>query len=107
VSRFFEPPPNPFPEAAALANPPPWTGRPQGPPLGAVVGDVLLAGSERATVYLDYLDAYPEGFELKIRASTIVAYHELAREGDGSGPDPFGGIGRWSASGVTCCRRSC
>jgi hypothetical protein len=90
VSRFFEPPPNPFPEAAALANPPPWTGRPQGPPLGAVLGDLLLAGSDRATVYLDYLDAYPEGFELEILASTSVAYHELACEGDGSGPDPFG-----------------
>jgi hypothetical protein len=90
VSRFFEPPPNPWPEQAALANPPPWTGRPQGAPLGAVVSDLLLARSDRAAVYVDYLDAYPEGFELEIRASTSVAYHELAREGDGSGPVPFG-----------------
>ncbi len=72
------------------ANPPPWTGRPQGPPLGAVVRDLLLARSNRAAVSVDYLDAYPEGFELEIRASTSVAYDELAREGDGSGPDPFG-----------------
>lgn len=100
MSRFFEPPPNPFPEQAALANPPAWTGRPQGPPLGAVLGDLLLAGSDRATVYVDYLDAYPEGFELEIRASTSVAYHELAREGDGSGPDPFGR--HWPMVGERC-----
>jgi hypothetical protein len=55
-----------------------------------VVTDLLLARSDRAEVYVDYLDAYPDGFELEIRASTSVAYHELAREGDGSGPDPFG-----------------
>jgi hypothetical protein len=91
VSRFFEPPPDPWPEQAASASAPPWTGRPQGPPLGVVTSDLLLARSERASVYVDYLDAYPEGFELEIRASTSVAYHELAREGDGSGPDPFGG----------------
>jgi hypothetical protein len=90
VSHFFEPPPNPWPEQAAPANPPPWTGRPQGPPLGVVVSDLLLARSDEAAIYVDYLDAYPEGFELEIRASTSVAYDELAREGDGSGPDPFG-----------------
>jgi hypothetical protein len=55
-----------------------------------VVSDLLLARSDRAAVYVDYLDAYPEGFELEIRASTSVAYHDLAREGDESGPDPFG-----------------
>jgi hypothetical protein len=55
-----------------------------------VASDLLLARSDRAAVYVDYLDAYPEGFELEIRASTSVAYHELAREGDESGPDPFG-----------------
>jgi hypothetical protein len=90
VSRFFQPPPSPWPEQPAPGNPPPWTGRPQGPPLGALISDLLLARSDRAAVYVDYLDAYPEGFELEIRASTSVAYHELAREGDGSGPDPFG-----------------
>jgi hypothetical protein len=89
VSRFFQPP-NPWPEQAAPANPPPWTGRPQGPPLGVVVRDLLLARSDQATIYVDYLDAYPEGFELEIRASTSVGYGKLAREGDGSGPDPFG-----------------
>jgi hypothetical protein len=36
-----------------------------------------------------YLDAYPEGFELEIKARTTVAYHDLRREGD-SGPDVFG-----------------
>jgi hypothetical protein len=90
VSRFFEPPPDRWPDQAALADPPPWTGRPQGVPLGVVVEGVLLARSGRAMVYVDYLDAYREGFELEIRASTSVAYHELAHEGDGSGPDPFG-----------------
>jgi hypothetical protein len=91
VSGFFEPPPSPWPEQAEPVNPPPWTGRPQGPPLGAAVSDLLLARSEQAAVYVDYVDAYPEGFELEIRASTSVAYHELGREGDGSGPDVFGG----------------
>jgi hypothetical protein len=90
VSRFFEPPPDPWPEQAAPVNSPPWTGRPQGQPLGAVVSELLLARSERAELYIDYIDAYPEGFELEIRASTSVAYHELARAGDGSGLDPFG-----------------
>jgi hypothetical protein len=90
VSRFFESPPNPWPEQVAPANPPPWTGRPQGPPLGVVVSDLLLARSDLAAVYVDYVDAYPEGFELEIRATTSVACHELAREGDRSGPDPFG-----------------
>lgn len=97
MSRFFEPPPDPWPEQAAPANPPPWTGRPQGAPLGTVVSDLLLARSDRAAVYVDYLDAYPEGFELKVRASASVAYDELAREGDGFGPDPFGG--RWPMAG--------
>ncbi|MHB1569983.1 MAG: hypothetical protein ACYC0H_12375 [Solirubrobacteraceae bacterium] len=55
-----------------------------------MVSDLPLARSDRAEVYVDYLDAYPEGFELEIRASCSVAYHELAREGDESGPDPFG-----------------
>jgi len=90
VSRFFEPHPDPWPDQAAPADAPSWTGRPQGVPLGVVVEDVLLARSDRAKVYVDYLDAYPEGFELEIRASTSVAYHDLVRGGDGSGPDPFG-----------------
>jgi hypothetical protein len=88
VSGFFEPPPSPWPEQAEQVNPPPWTGRPQGPPLGAAVSGLLLARSEQAAVYVDYVDAYPEGFELEIRASTSVAYDELGREGDG--PDVFG-----------------
>jgi hypothetical protein len=90
VSGFFEPPPKPWPEQAQPVNSPPWTGRPQGPPLGAVVSELRLARSKQAEVFVDYVDAYPQGFELEIRASTSVAYHELAREGDESGPDPFG-----------------
>ena len=97
MSRFFEPPPDPWPEQGARVNAPPWTGRPQGPPLGAVLSDLLLARSEQAAVYIDYLDAYPEGFELEIRTSTSVAYHELDREGDAHGPDPFGR--HWSIVG--------
>jgi hypothetical protein len=54
------------------------------------VSELLLARSERAAVYVAYIDAYPEGFELEIRASTSVAYDELRREGDDSGPDVFG-----------------
>ncbi len=90
MSRFFRPPPDPWPEQAAPRNSPPWTGRPQGPPLGAVVSELLLARSEQAEVYIDYIDAYPEGFELEIRARASVAYGELARAGDESGPHPFG-----------------
>lgn len=90
MSGFFEPPPSPWPEQAEPVNPPPWTGRPQGPPLGVAVSELLLARSEQAAVYVDYVDAYSEGFELAIRASTSVAYHELGREGDDSGPDVFG-----------------
>jgi hypothetical protein len=90
VSKFFAPPPSPWPEQAGSFDSPPWTGRPQGPPPGAVVNELLLGRSQQATIFVDYVDAYPEGFELKIRASTSVAYHELAFEGDESGPDPFG-----------------
>lgn len=88
MSRFFEPPPDPWPEQEEAVNPPPWTGRPQGAPLGAAVGELLLARSRQAAAWLEYIDAYPEGFELEIRASTSVAYHELGRENDG--PDVFG-----------------
>lgn len=52
--------------------------------------ELLLARSEQAAVYVAYIDGYPEGFELEIRASTSVAYGELRREGDDSGPDVFG-----------------
>jgi hypothetical protein len=90
VRGFFEPSPSVWPDQAEPVSPPPWTGRPQGPPLGAAVSELLLARSKRAAVYVDYVDAYPEGFELEIRASASVAYHELAREGGGSGPDAFG-----------------
>ena len=98
VSAFFEPPPpGPWPERAEPGNPPPWTGRPQGPPLGAAVSELLLARSQQAAVYVDYVDAYPDGFELEIRASTSVAYHTLTREGDAPGPDPFGS--HWPTAG--------
>lgn len=90
MSGFFRPPPDPCLEQAEPLNSPPWTGRPQGPPLGVVVDELLLARSDQAAIYVDYLDAFPEGFELEISASTKVAYHELARAGDETGPDPFG-----------------
>ena len=70
---------------------PPWTGRPQGPPLGVAVSDLLLARSELASVYLDYVDAYPEGFELEIRAVASIAYDEFERKGGRWVPDIFGG----------------
>ena len=90
MDGFFEAPPSPWPEQAEPVNPPPWTGRPQGPPLGMTVSELLLARSEQAAVYVEYIDAFPAGFELEIRAITSVAYHALGREGDGSGPDVFG-----------------
>ena len=92
MTGFFKPPPDPWPEQAEAVNPPPWTGRRHGPPTAAAaaVSDLLLARSELGSVYVDYVDAYPEGFELEIRASTSIAYHDLGRAGDGNGPDPFG-----------------
>ena len=90
MSQFFELPPNPWPAQTGPGDPPPWTGRPHGRPLGVAVSDLLLARSDQAAIYVDYLDAYPDGFELEIRASTSLGYDELAREGDGSRPDPFG-----------------
>jgi hypothetical protein len=90
VTGFFQPPPSPWPEQAEWRNAPPWTGRPQGPPLGAAVGDLLLAHSEFAAVHVAYIDAYPDGFELEIATSTRVAFHDLCREGNGSGTDIFG-----------------
>jgi hypothetical protein len=51
---------------------------------------MVLNRSESATLSIGYLDAYPEGFELDITATTSVAYHDLGREGDDSGPDVFG-----------------
>jgi hypothetical protein len=90
VSNFFRPSPLVWPERAVPGNPPPWTGRPQGPPLGVAVSDLLLGRSELASVFVDYVDAYPEGFELKIRATTSLAYRELSRPGDRWAPDVFG-----------------
>jgi hypothetical protein len=54
------------------------------------VQELLLARSRLATVEVAYIDAFPEGFELKIAASVNVEYHDLVREGD-SAPDIFGG----------------
>ncbi|HLI58071.1 MAG TPA: hypothetical protein VKV21_00260 [Solirubrobacteraceae bacterium] len=90
MSEFLEPPPRVRPEQAPPVNPPPWTGRPAGAPLGAAVGDLLLAQSELATVRIAYIDAYPEGFELEIRALARVAYDDLRRGDDEPGPDVFG-----------------
>jgi hypothetical protein len=97
VSDFFGPPPSGPTEQAEGGDAPPWTGRPQGAPPGEVLSDVVLSRSERATLSIAYLDAYPEGFELEIEASTTVAWDDLAREGDDFGPDVFGG--RWPMVG--------
>ncbi len=85
VSGVFQPPPRPLPEQSEWGNPPPWTGRPQGPPPGAAVRALLLARSEHAAVYVAYIDAYLDGFELEIRASTStsVAYHSFVDTGRG------------------------
>jgi hypothetical protein len=90
VSNFFAPSTRRGPEQALPVSRPPWTGRPQGPPLGVAVSDLLLGRSEVASVFVDYVDAYPEGFELKIRASTSLSYRELGRPGDRWAPDVFG-----------------
>jgi hypothetical protein len=97
VGGFFQPPPDPWPEQAELRCAPPWTGRPQGAPPGAAVGELLLARSELAEVRIAYIDAYPEGFELEIRASTRVAFQDLRRDGERWGPDVFGGA--WPMAG--------
>jgi hypothetical protein len=55
-----------------------------------VLSELVLSRSERATLSIAYLDAYSEGFELKIEASTTVAWEDLSREGDDCGPDVFG-----------------
>ena len=89
-TSFFHPPPSGPTEQAEGGDAPPWTGRPQGAPPGEVLSELVLSRSERATLPIAYLDAYPEGFELEITATTTVAYHDLGREGDDSGPDVFG-----------------
>lgn len=89
MCEFFQPPPRPWPEQAPTRNAPPWTARPQGQPLGVVVQELLLARSRLATVEVAYIDAFPEGFELKMTATAYVSYHDLAREGD-LAPDVFG-----------------
>jgi hypothetical protein len=55
-----------------------------------VVSDVLLARSQSATIHLEYLDAYPQGFEFLIEARTAGTKPELRREGDARGLDIFG-----------------
>jgi hypothetical protein len=66
------------------------TGRPGDvAPLSVVVADLLLAESEHGQIFIDYLDAYSTGFELKIRATAIGSYRSFARDGD-PGPDVFG-----------------
>jgi hypothetical protein len=96
VGDFFQPPPRQWPEQAPARNAPRWTGRPQGQPLGVVVEELLLARSREATIEVAYIDAFPEGFELKITATANVEYHDLARSGD-SAPDVFGG--HWPMAG--------
>ncbi len=90
MSDFFQPPPSGAVEQAEGGDAPPWTGRPHGAPPGEVLSDLLLSRAERVTLSIAYLDAYPDGFELKIAASTTVAWNKLSREGDEHGPDPFG-----------------
>ena len=91
VSGFFEPPPPPrWPEPAKGGTVPAWAGRPHGAPLGEVLSDLLLARSESGAVYVAYLDAYPDGFEVEVSATTTVGYQEFARDGDASRPDLFG-----------------
>lgn len=88
MSEFFLPPPSPsVPEQAEGRNPPPWTGRPRGAPPGAVVNELRLARSQVAEVSIAYLDAYPEGFEFEVEAST-VAVERVCRNGGDS--DIFG-----------------
>jgi hypothetical protein len=90
VHDYFEPPPDPWPEQAPVSNAPRWTGRPHGRQVSEAISDLVLGESELATVLIAYVDAYPDGFEIEISASTTVAYRELRRDGDDSGPDVFG-----------------
>jgi hypothetical protein len=90
VSDFFLPPVLGPIEQAEGGDAPPWTGRPEGSPPGEVLSELVLSRSERTTLSIAYLDAYPEGFELEIEASTSVPWDDLSREGDDHGPDVFG-----------------
>src|SRR5437588_4499738 len=90
VSDFFHPPPPGPTEQAEGGDTPPWTGRPQGAPPGEVLSELVLSRSERATLSIAYLDAYPGGFEVENTATTDVAWDDLSHEGDDSGPAVFG-----------------
>lgn len=92
---------------------PHWTGRPQGPPAGVVVSGLPLARSEQAAVYVDYLDAYPEGFELAIRASSSSGFGrsdlsrtQLLRIGVrfADGRAASGIVGQWPPAGDLAMR---
>lgn len=89
MDAIFRPPPDPWPEQAEGGQAPPWTGRPNGAPLGAVVEYLDLARSDRATVSVAYLDAYPDGLELQIAATGSITYEELRKQG-AAGVDVFG-----------------
>lgn len=81
MSEFFVSPWSPSrPEQAEGGSSPPWTGRPQGVPPGAVMSESALARSEMAGVSIAYLDAFPEGFEFRVEAST-VAVERVCRNG--------------------------
>ena len=101
VSGFFQPPPSSWAEPASGGDPPRWTGRPQGPPPGEVVNDLTLARSDAATVYIAYVDAYPEGFEFDVKALLALRSAGFAAKGRKLSPTSSAGIGRWSARGAT------
>jgi hypothetical protein len=54
-----------------------------------VLSEFELARSPRARVWIAYLDAFPEGFELQLAAVARIPWKDLVREGDYS-PDVFG-----------------
>jgi hypothetical protein len=101
VSGFFTPSTRLRPEQALPVNRPPCTGRPQGPPLGVPVSDLLLGRSELGSVFVDCVDAYPEAFELKIRATTSLTYRYLQHVGALAAVQT---VTAWAEG--TCCRSS-
>jgi hypothetical protein len=90
MSEFFRAPSDPGAGQGDSVAVPDWTGRPQGPSVAEAVGELLLARSELAAIYVGYIDAFAEGFELEITARTSLTFDELRRETDEHGPDTFG-----------------
>jgi hypothetical protein len=77
VSEGFFKPPAPVEDPEPRPPQPPWAGPPYGVLPGTVALEVILAGSERAAVYLGRCAAYPAGVELEVRVLLAPDAEEL------------------------------